>query len=547
MAETETETASAIDLVRNNIVTAIPDLPIHNELDLNSNPKTFNDQLTQDMIDLAIMLAPLPPECSLRTIIIDLIINVCDDIWPDSSKASVSVFGSSAIGIYLSDSDIDIAVSVPQTDRSLILYKLYAQLKHQTWISEQSLQFISTAKIPLIKFSSIPQLGKIRIDIVANTDSGNESTELMKTWVGKYPTLIPMALVLKLLIRQHRLDKVFTGGLGGYALLNMIVAVLIRDQHCSDEIDARAKENAKNNTDTQPHLDPGVSRLSSAPLHSVQSLGRLIWQFFELFGRTFDYTTNAIRISDNLSYSPITVESDSLFIYPRYHRVRDDSYGLLENDRIRLRIYDPTNASNNISRGSYRTQDLHQLFSQSLDTLVTYRDEFDKHGLSGLSDIVKPNMEMEIERDKTLKYAIDLMQCREKMEIERNGDVPAYQVLERWLGKSLGCGPPPSKIDQQQKRRNSLDRVQRKSSSKRQEPLSQKQKEKRKLRKQQEKKQMQLLEENQKALSEMMRQSEQSLVSQVKTQSQSNPQQQIPRTNDEQRLMTGRKRERERG
>lgn len=99
-----------------------------------------------------------------------------------------------------------------------------------------------------------------------NNNDGPASTALVLEWVGKYPELRPIAyhalflipnrLILKAFIARLDFDSVYTGGLGGFALLNMIVSLL--QQH---SILASQKGN----------------------------LGRILVQFFQTYGLDFDY------------------------------------------------------------------------------------------------------------------------------------------------------------------------------------------------------------------------------------------------------------------
>ncbi|KAJ1344663.1 hypothetical protein BSLG_000186 [Batrachochytrium salamandrivorans] len=322
---------------------------------LYSKPANYMEQLTQDVFGLAMLLAPLPEERALRALLIELVVDICEDLW-SSKQVQVSVFGSSAIGVYLHGSDIDIVVSAPATDPSMVLWKLYAQLKNQNWVAPMSLNMISKARVPVIKLVSIPRLGRIKMDIVANVQTGHASTELMKTWVATYPTLMPLALIIKLMLKQKGFDEVFTGGVGGYALLNMIVAVIIRDQQTFN------KEYSGN-----------PDRYASPD--SVHSLGRLIWLFFEFYARQLDYGLNAIHITDDPLANVVTVRPDMGYASARYPS--------FSGGNSSLHIIDPTETSNNVTRGSFRFGELRQLFEEVLTDLEWHQ--------STLTSMVSPD------------------------------------------------------------------------------------------------------------------------------------------------------------
>jgi hypothetical protein len=84
------------------------------------------------------------------------------------------------------------------------------------------------ARIPIIK-CTIRAPGchaPLPIDISIGTANGAEAVDFIRRQVIDVPPLRPLTLVVKALLRDRGLNEVFTGGLGSYAVVNMVLAHL---------------------------------------------------------------------------------------------------------------------------------------------------------------------------------------------------------------------------------------------------------------------------------------------------------------------------------
>ncbi|CAI5994794.1 unnamed protein product [Closterium sp. NIES-64] len=86
------------------------------------------------------------------------------------------------------------------------------------------LQVIGQARVPIIKFLEIES--GVSFDISFDTSNGPETAKFIRKSMKAMPALRPISLVLKLFLQQRGLNEVFTGGIGSYALLVMIMAHL---------------------------------------------------------------------------------------------------------------------------------------------------------------------------------------------------------------------------------------------------------------------------------------------------------------------------------
>ena len=96
------------------------------------------------------------------------------------------------------------------------------------WV--QSVQAIPLARVPVIKL--VAKDGKVPIDITfsefSTEHTGIGARNLVAHYVTTLPALVPLAVVLKTLLREHGLNNSFTGGLSSYCLVLMIISFLRR-------------------------------------------------------------------------------------------------------------------------------------------------------------------------------------------------------------------------------------------------------------------------------------------------------------------------------
>jgi len=96
------------------------------------------------------------------------------------------------------------------------------------------------------------------IDISFNIENGVENSSIIKEYLQQFTQLKPLVMVLKVFLLQRGINEPYSGGLGSYALLLMIVNFL------------------------QLHT-------ISIPKVMFQNLGFLLIEFFLHYGRKFNY------------------------------------------------------------------------------------------------------------------------------------------------------------------------------------------------------------------------------------------------------------------
>uniref|UniRef100_A0A3P9JMQ3 Terminal nucleotidyltransferase 4A n=1 Tax=Oryzias latipes TaxID=8090 RepID=A0A3P9JMQ3_ORYLA len=272
--------------------------------------------LHEEIKDFYDYISPRPEEEKMRLEVVDRIKGVIHDLWP---SAEVQVFGSFSTGLYLPTSDIDLVVFGKW--ETLPLWTLEEALRKRNVADKSSIKVLDKATVPIIKLTD--SVTEVKVDISFNVESGVKAARLIKEFKEKYPVLPYLVLVLKQFLLQRDLNEVFTGGIGSYSLFLMAVSFLqlhYREDVCS------------------PNINIGV----------------LLIEFFELYGRHFNYLKTGIRIKDGGSY----VAKDEV------------QKNMMDGYRpSMLYIEDPLQPDNDVGRSSYGAMQVKQAFEYAFVVL----------------------------------------------------------------------------------------------------------------------------------------------------------------------------------
>ncbi|KAL9546783.1 hypothetical protein MBANPS3_006491 [Mucor bainieri] len=242
---------------------------------------------------------PTRIEIKLREYLVHRIRTAVQAKWP---SATVSVFGSFSTTLYLPNSDIDLVVQFPPSTQ-LRLRNLASTLVQEDICRDP--QVIENASVPVIKFADT--MTNLKVDIILNSTSGLDSAKEINNMLVKYPGLRPISLVVKHLLSLRALNEVFSGGLGGYAIVCLVVSFL--------------------------QIHPKVA---SGAIDPMQNLGVLLLDFFQLYGLNFNLDDTGIDVRGEGSYY-------------------DKSGIICRNGRAVFSIKDPLDASNDIGMKSFNS------------------------------------------------------------------------------------------------------------------------------------------------------------------------------------------------
>ena len=73
----------------------------------------------------------------------------------------------------------------------------------------------------------------VEVDISLGSDDGVKAAEIIKAKIKEFPEAKPLTILLKAFLKARRLTDVSQGGLGGYSLVNMVIAHLQEEKKVS--------------------------------------------------------------------------------------------------------------------------------------------------------------------------------------------------------------------------------------------------------------------------------------------------------------------------
>ncbi|KAL0925699.1 hypothetical protein M5K25_004065 [Dendrobium thyrsiflorum] len=281
-------------------------------------------QLHKEILDFSEFVSPTPEEKAKRETAVDRVFQVVKYIWP---HCRVEVFGSFRTGLYLPTSDIDVVildsrVKTPQTG----LYAL-ARALSQKGIAKK-MQVISKARVPIVKF--VEKQSGIAFDMSFDMDGGPKAANFIKDAVEKIPPLRHLCLILKVFLQQRELNEVYSGGIGSYALLAMLIAHL--------QIQRRSQD------------------MQGVQKSMEHNLGILLVKFFEFYGRKLN--TSDVGVSCNSS-STFFLKCDR---------------GFFNTERpFLLAIEDPQAPDNDIGKNSFNYYKVRSAFAVAYASLTDAR------------------------------------------------------------------------------------------------------------------------------------------------------------------------------
>lgn len=190
----------------------------------------------------------------------------------DARNVDIKCFGSFAAGLYLPIADMDL-VAVSRTftsygQRSFCqtsgkMHKLTAHMIRSGIAQEGTTSTVARAKVPIIKFTD--KKTGIKVDISFENDSGLMANTTFQQWKLQHPAMPILVVLVKQMLAMRDLNEVFTGGLGGFSIICLVVSML---QHMPDD---EYEEMVRN-----------------------EDYGALLLRFLDLYGNQFDLRSTGI-------------------------------------------------------------------------------------------------------------------------------------------------------------------------------------------------------------------------------------------------------------
>lgn len=252
-------------------------------------------------------MSPTEVEEEIRGLVIALVSNAITNAFPD---ARIIPFGSYETKLYLPNGDIDLVIqsdSMAYSDKVNVLRTLANIIKRARIASKVTI--IAKAKVPIIKF--VTNYGRLNVDISINQGNGVVAGDIVNGFLngmrGCGFALRSLVIIAKAFLNQRGMNEVYTGGLGSYSIVCLAVSFL--------------------------QMHPKIRR---GEIDAEKNLGVLVMEFFELYGCYFNYEEVGISVRNGGSY---------------FSKRQRGWYDFTRKNL--LSIEDPTDSSNDISKGSY--------------------------------------------------------------------------------------------------------------------------------------------------------------------------------------------------
>ncbi len=299
--------------------------------------------LHEEICDFYDYMRPRPSEVQMRSEVILRTMSIILQRWP---QAKVQVFGSFCTALFLPTGDIDLVVNGhwPTTP----LFSLEEDLRRHNIAMEDSILVLDKTMVPIIKF--IDKLTEVRVDVSFNQLGGINGALLIQQYIQKYPFLPKLVFVLKQFLYERNLHEVYYGGISSYSLVLLLVSFL---QH-----------------------HPRHAAVESNP-----NLGVLLIEFFELYGRHFNYMKTGISLLNEGAYF-----------------AKEERSSLSSGKNSLLYVEDPCNEDENAAGGCFGLWQIKQSFDYAfcrLHSTVLSRESPIPMKNSLLSEIITVSKEVE--------------------------------------------------------------------------------------------------------------------------------------------------------
>ena len=294
-----------------------------------------------EIVEFVRLMSPTAEEVRQRTEATASVAEVVRSIWAD---AAVEIFGSFKTGLYLPSSDVDLVIIHSGCRNEADGLRALAIALSRRGLA-RNIQVIAQARVPIVKFEE-PRSG-VQFDVTFDRANGPAAAEFVAREVARFPALKPLCLVLKIFLQQRELNEVYTGGIGSYGLLIMIIA----------------------------HIQ--TSALYPAGAGREHNLGQLLYNFFDLYGRKLNVSEIGVSCGGGKAGGA--------------HFFSKRARNWFQEKRPNLiSLEDPQDAENDVGKNSYNFSQLRIAFEYA-HQLLTAALLDPKDGRSVLGAILRPD------------------------------------------------------------------------------------------------------------------------------------------------------------
>eukprot|EP00172_Hildenbrandia_rubra_P002815 Plantae.Rhodophyta-Hildenbrandia_rubra.ctg3966.p1 GENE.Plantae.Rhodophyta-Hildenbrandia_rubra.ctg3966~~Plantae.Rhodophyta-Hildenbrandia_rubra.ctg3966.p1 ORF type:complete len:789 (+),score=142.39 Plantae.Rhodophyta-Hildenbrandia_rubra.ctg3966:150-2369(+) len=305
--------------------------------------------LHYEILEFARFMAPTKEEEDSRKRLLEVLGEIVHGLFPN---AVLEIFGSYATDLYLPSSDIDICImNTPKEGDISELYLLAQSIRNTKGFARRV--NVIKARVPLVKIVSATS--KIQCDISFNRPNGPNNVPMIKSFLSTYPAVRPLILVIKCFLQQRALNEVYTGGIGSYTLLMMVVS----------------------------HL-----RMSQFNFPSGQSnLGAALQKFFRFYGRQLNYVVTGLTIKDSSGYFR-----------------KAEKYPTNNAEAKRISIEDPNDETNELGRNSYGWHRVRKAFEHACTQLCRWNRANPRDPVTPLKSILRTDLSFQTRVEEVKAY-----------------------------------------------------------------------------------------------------------------------------------------------
>lgn len=273
---------------------------------------------------------------------------IVKQLWPNSVA---ELFGSYATGLDLPTSDIDLCImGTPDGGELKEFEQLASAIRNVKGFARRV--HVIKAKVPLVKI--ISRKNSVNCDICIGRDNGPRNVPVIREFLSTYPALRPLVLVVKCFLKQRDLNETFSGGLGSYTILLLVVSHL---------------QMLKYNFPT-----------------SKTNLGAVLQTFFQFYGRMFNMCIAGIRVKEGGCY------------FDKFEK-----YQTTPADTMRFSVEDPNDETNELGRNGFASTRVRKAFNNASVTLINWRRDDSAGAPTPLGAVVQYDDFMRVRRKSVVE------------------------------------------------------------------------------------------------------------------------------------------------
>eukprot|EP00968_Pinguiococcus_pyrenoidosus_P010389 scaffold820_cov227-Pinguiococcus_pyrenoidosus.AAC.7 len=315
--------------------------------------------------------------------------------------SQLHLFGSVACGTALPSSDLDcffihldgqmgicnrahmgdwVGCCMAQFSPIAQLELLQEELYRQQWITD--IVLVRSVGMPLLRFLANPYawseedeagLVSVAVDIscgMSARHSQGADTVLVNSYAETFPSLIPLVLVLKQYLKEQRLSDPFSGGIGSFALILLIVRYL------QDEERPRRPQAATSGTTISGSAGGMGSRFQEFDTmikrtHYSSHCGEHLLGFLHFYGYEFSKSYHGVDVRDGGRFLPIRSDSPQAVASPNKAPTPTNSgssNGLHTYGKV-FTIVNPLNPLHNVAASAFNISGVFAAFRRAAETL----------------------------------------------------------------------------------------------------------------------------------------------------------------------------------